>query len=213
MSERSLKHIAISGNIGSGKTTLATMLSRYYGWSLMLEKPEENPYLRDFYKEMSRWAFHAQIHFLSSRFRQATHILNTDVPVVQDRSIEEDAYIFAANLHESGFLNNRDYNTYLDIFEVMIKLVRPPGIRIYLKADISTLSTHIKMRGNEYEAAISTQYLENLNHRYERLADSWGEHNLLVINMNKVDFVTREEDFKTVISLIDEHINREFPKT
>jgi deoxyadenosine/deoxycytidine kinase len=205
--KKSLKHIAISGNIGSGKTTLATALSQHYGWKLMLEKPQENPYLRDFYNDMHKWAFHAQIHFLSTRFTQAINILNNKVTVVQDRSIEEDANIFAANLFDSGILNARDYDTYQASFNTMMKFVRPPDLRVYLKADVRTLLNQIKKRSNDYEAAISHRYLESLNIKYEKWIDTCDKNSLLIIDMTKTDFVTSQADFRQITRLIDERIS------
>ena len=162
MSSR-LKHIAISGNIGSGKSTLAEKLARHYGWIPLFESVENNPYLRDFYEDMSRWAFHLQVYFLNSRFRQINEIRNNDKTIVQDRTIYEDAHIFAANLRKSGHISERDYQSYFDVFNSMIEFVKPTDLLIYLRADIPKLVKQIEKRGRDFEYAIRIDYLKNLN--------------------------------------------------
>lgn len=196
-------HIAICGNIGSGKTTLAKMLSRHYGWHAELEAVEDNPYLVDFYQDMERWSFHLQIYFLTSRFNQVKKIRATQHTTIQDRTIYEDAYIFAANLYKSGYMNERDYSSYLTLFESMIKHVEAPDLLIYLKADIPKLVSQIEKRGREYENGLRLDYLRNLNEHYEDWIASYKLGKVLAIDINKMDFVTNPEDFAEIVSKID----------
>lgn len=205
-----LKHIAICGNIGCGKTTLAEKLSRHYGWHPLYESVDHNPYLRDFYNDMTRWAFHLQIYFLNSRFRQVSEIRQSDQTTVQDRTIYEDAYIFAANLHRSGHISERDYQSYLDIFHSMISFVKPPDLLIYLKADIPKLVSQIQKRGRDYEDAIRLDYLKNLNRHYEEWIGSYKEGKVLIIDVNNLDFVERVEDFSFIVNRIDFELNNLF---
>jgi len=205
-----LKHIAICGNIGSGKTTLAEKLSRHYGWHPLYESVDENPYLRDFYNDMTRWAFHLQIYFLNSRFKQVNEIRGSNLTTVQDRTIYEDAYIFAANLHRSGHISERDYQSYLDIFNSMINFVQPPDLLIYLKADIPKLVSQIQKRGRDFEDAIRLDYLKNLNRHYEDWIGNYKEGKLLVIDVNNLDFVERIEDFSFIVNKIDLQVNNLF---
>ena len=196
-------HIAISGNIGAGKTTLAAKLAKHYKWTAQLEDVDDNPYLADFYSDMSRWAFHVQIHFLNSRFKQVNDLRNSDATVVQDRTIYEDAYIFAKSLFHSGHFNERDYQSYLKLFEAMIKFVQPPDLLIYLKADIGKLVDQIEKRGRSYENSIRIDYLKNLNQHYEDWIKSYKLGKLLVIDVNSLDFVTRIDDFAFIVNKID----------
>jgi deoxyadenosine/deoxycytidine kinase len=205
-----LKHIAICGNIGCGKTTLAEKLSRHYGWHPLYESVDHNPYLRDFYNDMTRWAFHLQIYFLNSRFRQVSEIRQSEQTTVQDRTIYEDAYIFAANLHRSGHISERDYQSYLDIFHSMISFVKPPDLLIYLKADIPKLVSQIQKRGRDYEDAIRLDYLKNLNRHYEEWMGSYKEGKVLIIDVNNLDFVERVEDFSFIVNKIDFEVNNLF---
>jgi deoxyadenosine/deoxycytidine kinase len=204
------KHIAICGNIGSGKTTLAQKLGKHYGWEALIEAVDDNPYLRDFYEDMPRWAFHVQIYFLNSRFRQVNEIRLNQKTTVQDRTIYEDAYIFAANLHKSGFITERDYQSYLDIFNSMITFVQPPDLLIYLKADIPKLVSQIEKRGRDYEYAIRIDYLKNLNQHYENWISSYKLGKLLIIDVNNLDFVERVEDFSFIVNKIDLELNNLF---
>jgi deoxyadenosine/deoxycytidine kinase len=204
------KHIAICGNIGSGKTTLALKLAKHYGWEALIEAVDNNPYLRDFYEDMPRWAFHVQIYFLNSRFRQVNEIRASEKITVQDRTIYEDAYIFAANLNKSGFISERDYQSYQDIFSSMIKFVQPPDLLIYLKADIPKLVRQIEKRGRDYEYAIRIDYLKNLNQHYERWIQEYKLGKLLVIDVNDLDFVERVEDFSFIVNKIDLELNNLF---
>ncbi len=204
------KHIAICGNIGSGKTTLTEKLSKHYGWHALFESVDHNPYLRDFYEDMTRWAFHLQIYFLNSRFRQVNEIRESERTTIQDRTIYEDAFIFAANLRKSGHISERDYQSYLDIFNSMISFVKPPDILIYLKADIPKLVQQIEKRGRDYEYAIRLDYLKNLNEHYENWISNYKLGKLLIIDVNNLDFVERVEDFSFIVGKIDLELNNLF---
>jgi deoxyadenosine/deoxycytidine kinase len=208
--QKKLKHIAVCGNIGSGKTTLTLKLARHYGWHALIESVEDNPYLRDFYEDMPRWAFHVQIYFLNSRFKQVNEIRDNHKTTIQDRTIYEDAYIFASNLFKSGFIHERDYKSYHDIFASMIKFVPPPDLLIYLKADIPKLVSQIQKRGREYEYAIRIDYLKNLNEHYEKWIGSYSLGKLLVIDVNNLDFVEKVEDFSFIVNRIDLELNNLF---
>ncbi|HYG02326.1 MAG TPA: deoxynucleoside kinase [Chryseosolibacter sp.] len=207
---KNLKHIAICGNIGSGKTTLAQKLAKHYGWTALIESVDDNPYLRDFYEDMDRWAFHVQIYFLNSRFKQINQIRMSEKVTVQDRTIYEDAYIFASNLHKSGHILERDYQSYLDIFHSMINFVEPPDLLIYLRADIPKLVKQIQKRGRDYEDAIRLDYLKNLNEHYEKWISDYKLGRLLIIDVNNLDFVANIEDFALIVNKIDLEINSLF---
>jgi len=205
-----IKHIAICGNIGSGKTTLTEKLAKQYGWIALYESVDTNPYLRDFYGDMTRWGFHLQIYFLNTRFKQVNQIRNTTRTVVQDRTIYEDAYIFAANLHKAGHITDRDYQSYLEIFHSMIDLVAAPDLLIYLKADIPKLVEQIEKRGRDFEYSIRLDYLKNLNEHYEQWIANYNLGKLLIIDVNKLDFVEEIDDFALVVSKIDLELNNLF---
>lgn len=200
-------HIAICGNIGSGKTTLARMLSKHYNWKAEFESVENNPYLADFYEDMHKWAFHLQVYFLNNRFNQIRNIQASEISTIQDRTIYEDAYIFAANLFKSGFLNDRDYSSYLSLFHSMIHHVEAPDLVVYLKADIPKLVKQIQMRGRDYEDAIRLDYLKNLNDHYAEWIDNYDLGRLLIIDVNDMDYVANIEDFSKVVSKIDVELN------
>lgn len=200
-------HIAIAGNIGSGKTTLANLLSQHYGWVPHYEDTENNPYLNDFYNDMPRWAFELQIYFLQTRLSKILEIRNSGKNVVQDRTVYEDAYIFAANLHEMGLMSSRDYKNYTGIFELMSSLISPPDLLIYLRANVSTLLKQIRSRGREYEQGISPEYLTKLNVKYEKWISSYKRGKLLVLDADNLDFPNREEDMKFLTNQINSLLN------
>ncbi len=199
-------HIAIAGNIGAGKSTLAEMLAQHYGWEVLPEAADTNPYLKDFYEDMPRWSFQVQVYFLGSRFRQVLEISQSRQPLVQDRSIYEDAYIFARNLHVSGLMNDRDYSTYLQLFESITGLVKPPDLLIYLKADLSKLLERIKLRGREYEKNIDPAYLASLNQHYNDWINSYDRGALLVLDANSLDYVKKPEDFAFIVRQVDQQL-------
>lgn len=206
-------HIAITGNIGAGKTTLAEQLADHYGWDVLYEAVEGNPYLADFYADMPRWSFNLQVYFLNSRFAQVKKIMavrlaneaNPGHPqtVVQDRTIYEDAAIFARNLRESNGMSERDYRTYQGLFENMISLVRPPDLMIYLRADLPKLREQIRKRGRSFEQSISDEYLNSLNRLYEEFVQSYREGELLVLDVNTLDYAGRPADFAEVVRQVD----------
>ncbi|UCS92681.1 deoxynucleoside kinase [Echinicola marina] len=200
-------HIAVSGNIGSGKSSLASMLGKHFNWHVNHEDVDDNPYLLDFYEDMHKWAFHLQVYFLNSRFNQIKEILASKKTTIQDRTIYEDAYIFAANLNQSGYLNNRDYHNYLQLFHSMMHYIQAPDLLIYLKADIPKLVSQIQKRGRSYEANISIKYLKNLNNHYENWIKTYDKGKILIIDVNDLDFVSKKEDFSQVLNLVDREIN------
>ena len=205
-----LKHIAVCGNIGSGKTTLTEKLARHYGWIPLYESVDNNPYLRDFYQDMTKWAFHVQIFFLNSRFRQVNEIQGNERPTIQDRTIYEDAYIFAANLHQSGHISERDYQSYLDIFHSMITFVKPPDLLIYLKAGVPKLVRQIEKRGRDFEYSIRLDYLRQLNKQYENWIAKYNDGRLLTIDVDQLDFVENTDDFSTIVEKVDLELNNLF---
>jgi len=200
-------HIAIAGNIGAGKTTLTKLLAKHYKWKPHFESVDENPYLDDFYGEMERWSFNLQVYFLNSRFRQILELREKGIDVIQDRTIYEDAHIFAPNLHAMGLMTNRDYSNYSSLFELMERLVTPPDLLIYLRADISTLVSQIHKRGRDYESSISIDYLSRLNERYEAWISKYTKGKLLIIDVDDLDFVDKPEDLGYIIDRIDSQIN------
>jgi deoxyadenosine/deoxycytidine kinase len=205
-----LRHIAVCGNIGSGKTSLTEKLAKHYGWNPLYEPVDTNPYLRDFYTDMSKWAFHVQIYFLNSRFRQVNEIQGSGKPTIQDRTIYEDAYIFAANLHKNGHISDRDYQSYLDIFHSMITFVKPPDLLIYLKANVPKLVRQIEKRGRDFEYSITLDYLRQLNKQYEEWISSYRDGKLLTIDVNDLDFVEKVDDFSFVVNKVDFELNNLF---
>lgn len=200
-------HVAIAGNIGAGKTSLTKLLAKHYNWEPHYESVEENPYLDDFYGEMERWSFNLQVYFLNSRFRQILEIRESGKNLIQDRTIYEDARIFAPNLHAMGLMTNRDFVNYESLFELMERLVSPPDLLIYLRATIPTLVGQIHKRGREYENSISIDYLSRLNERYEAWITKYTKGNLLIIDVDKLNFVDNPEDLYSVINKIDAQIN------
>jgi deoxyadenosine/deoxycytidine kinase len=199
-------HLAVSGNIGSGKTTLTEKLAKHYGWSAEFEAVDDNPYLPDFYEDMKRWSFHLQVYFLNSRFNQIKKIQESTISTIQDRTIYEDAYIFAANLYKSNLLSERDYANYKSLFDSMIAHVKAPDLLIYLKADIPKLVGQIEKRGRTYETAMRIDYLKNLNSHYEDWIAGYKEGKLLIIDVNELDFVERASDFSFIVEKIEREI-------
>ncbi len=197
------KHVAVAGNIGAGKTTLTELLSKHYKWIPQFEDVDHNPYLMDFYEDMPRWSFNLQIYFLNSRLNQLVEIERGTETVIQDRTIYEDAHIFAPNLHEMGLMSKRDYDNYFDFFSTLKQMVQPPDLLIYLKASVPTLVGQIQKRGREYEENIRLDYLKKLNELYNKWIDGYKEGPLLVIDVDKNNFADKEEDFGEIINKVD----------
>jgi hypothetical protein len=196
-------HVAIAGNIGSGKTTLTRLLAKHYKWKPQYEDVEDNPYLDDFYNEMARWSFNLQIYFLNSRFRQILEIREKGKDVIQDRTIYEDAFIFAPNLHAMGLMTNRDYENYRSLFDLMESVTKGPDLLIYLRSSIPNLVSQIHKRGREYENSISIDYLSRLNERYEAWVHEYDKGPLLIIDVDEVDFVDNPEQLGEIFNRID----------
>ncbi len=202
-----IKHVAVAGNIGAGKTTLTEMLGRHFGWDVHYENTENNPYLSDFYMDMKRWSFNLQVFFLSSRYQQVLQILNGNKTVIQDRTIYEDAFIFAPNLADMGLMERRDFENYLTLFQSIVSQVRAPDLLIYLKASIPTLVEHIQTRGRDYEGSISIDYLKRLNDRYENWISGYREGRLLVINVDNLDFFNNKEHSGKVLEMVQAELH------
>ena len=200
-------HIAIAGNIGAGKTTLTDLLAKHYGWEAHYEDVVDNPYLDDFYHQMDRWSFNLQVYFLNSRFRQVLQIRQSGKTIIQDRTIYEDAHIFAPNLHAMGLMSNRDFKNYSTLFDLMQDLVAAPDLLIYLRSSVPNLVGQIHKRGREYENSISIEYLSGLNDRYENWIKGYDKGKLLVIDVDSLDFVDKPEDLGLIIDKIDAEIN------
>ena len=200
-------HIAIAGNIGAGKTTLTSLLAKHYKWQPHFESVAENPYLDDFYGAMERWSFNLQIYFLNSRFRQILEIRESGKNIIQDRTIYEDANIFAPNLHAMGLMTNRDFSNYETLFELMERLVSPPDLLIYLRASIPTLVGQIHKRGRDFENSISIDYLSRLNERYEAWISTYKKGKLLIIDIDNLNIVDNQEDLGSIIDRIDAQIH------
>lgn len=190
-------HVAIAGNIGSGKTTLTRLLAKHYKWKAHYEDVEDNPYLDDFYNQMERWSFNLQIYFLNSRFRQILEIREKGKNVIQDRTIYEDAYIFAPNLHAMGLMTNRDFENYKALFDLMESVTEGPDLLIYLRSSIPNLVNQIHKRGREYENSISIDYLSRLNERYEAWIHGYDKGNLIVFDVDNINFVDQTDGAKS----------------
>ena len=200
-------HIAVAGNIGSGKTTLTGLLAKHYKWKPHYEDVDDNPYLNDFYEDMQRWSFNLQIYFLNSRFSQIVDIHRKGEDVIQDRTIYEDANIFAPNLHQMGLISTRDFNNYLALFNLMTSLIQPPDLLIYLRATVPTLVRQIQKRGRDYEKNIRLDYLQRLNERYEAWIESYKNGKLLIIDVDNLNFPEKPEDLRLIINKIDAQIH------
>lgn len=201
------KHIAVAGNIGSGKTTLTKMLAKHYKWTPHFEDVEHNPYLVDFYEDMHRWSFNLQVYFLNTRLKHLIDIRNGSNTVIQDRTIFEDAYIFAPNLYEMGLMTKRDFENYSSFFQNLKTLVHPPDLLIYLKASVPTLVDQIQKRGREYEENIRLDYLKRLNEFYNKWIDNYTDGPLLVITVDNCNFAEKEEDFADIVRRIDAQLH------
>ena len=207
-----IMHIAIAGNIGSGKTTLTTLLSKHYHWLPHYEDADDNPYLNDFYDDMQRWSFNLQVFFLQNRFRKVVELRQNKKTVIQDRTIYEDAYIFAPNLHSMSLMTTRDFESYLQLFKLMESLISPPDLLVYLRASVPTLVTNIQKRGRDYESAIRIDYLKRLNERYEAWVSEYEvqykkNSKLLIIDVDANNFSEKKEDLGKVITKVDSVIN------
>ncbi|MEO7212743.1 deoxynucleoside kinase [Mucilaginibacter sp.] len=200
-------HIAIVGNIGAGKTTLTEMLAKNYGWEPLYEAVDNNPYLEDFYSEMKRWSFNLQIYFLNSRYRQIVEIQRSGRNIIQDRTIYEDAYIFAENLHDMGLMTTRDYENYESMFDNITEFIKPPDLLVYLKASVPTLVNNIQRRGREYEIGIRIDYLSKLNEKYDKWIKNYKLGKLLVLDKDNLDFANKTEDMATIVEKIEREIN------
>ena len=205
-------HIAIAGNIGSGKTTLMKLLAKQFNWIAKEEDIDDNPYLTSFYEDMQRWSFNLQVFFLNVRVRQVVEIRKMKNPVVQDRTIFEDAYIFAPNLHEMGLMASRDFENYMSLFNLVNTFIQPPDLLIYLKASTSTLVNQIQKRGRKYESSIRLDYLQCLNERYEKWAESYNAGKMLVVDVDTCNFSENKEDYGNLIERINAELFGLFPK-
>ncbi|MBM3404701.1 MAG: deoxynucleoside kinase [Bacteroidetes bacterium] len=200
-------HIAVSGNIGSGKTTLTRLLAKHFKWQTHFEDVDTNPYLHSFYEDMQRWSFNLQIYFLNSRFRQIVEIRKSGKAVIQDRTIYEDANIFAPNLHDMNLMTTRDYENYRSLFDLMASFIQPPDLLIYLRASVPTLVRQIQKRGREYETAIRIDYLKGLNDRYESWISQYTIGKLLIVDVDNKNFEEKPEDMEEVIEKINAQLH------
>jgi len=200
-------HLAIAGNIGSGKTTLTRLLAKQMKWKPYYESVDDNPYLDSFYDDMKRWSFNLQVYFLNSRFRQVVEIRESNKTIIQDRTIYEDAYIFAPNLHQMNLMTTRDFDNYISLFELMSSFIEAPDLLIYLKASVSTLVSQIASRGRDYEESIRIDYLKKLNERYENWISNYDQGKLLIINVDDINFADNPEDLGKIIEKINGEIH------
>ncbi|MCF8301869.1 MAG: deoxynucleoside kinase [Bacteroidales bacterium] len=200
-------HIAIAGNIGSGKTTLTGLLAKHFGWEPHYEDVDSNPYLASFYEDMQRWSFNLQIYFLNSRFRQIVELRKKKKTVIQDRTIYEDAYIFAPNLHAMNLMSTRDFENYSSLFELMNSFIQSPDLLVYLRASVPTLVNQIQKRGREYENSIRLDYLKSLNERYEKWIKSYKDGKLLIVDVDNISFTDNPEDLGNIIERINAELH------
>lgn len=205
-------HIGVAGNIGSGKTTLTRMLAEHYGWKPQFESVTYNPYLEDYYKDIPRWSYNLETYFLAQRFKDVLEIAKSDETIIQDRTISEGVYIFVANNYEMGNLSERDYNTYMQLFELMMSTVKQPDLLIYLKSGIEHLVANIQKRGRDYEQSISIEYLKGLNDRYEKFISEDYKGRVLILDGDNLDFQNRPEDFESITEKIDAELYGLFSK-
>ena len=200
--------VSVAGNIGSGKTSLTELLSSHYKWEANYEDVIDNPYLDDFYNHMERWSFNLQIYFLKSRFSQLLQNKKSNKTIIQDRTIYEDAFIFAPNLHSMGLMNQRDFQNYRSLFELMESTIYPPDLLIYVRSSIPNLVSKIHKRGREYENTISIDYLNRLNERYEAWISTYDKGELLIIDVDNIDFVNNQSDLQNIIQEVDKKISK-----
>jgi deoxyadenosine/deoxycytidine kinase len=200
-------HIAVAGNIGSGKTTLANMLAKHYGWDVQLEDNDDNPYISDFYEDMQRWSFNLQVYFLNVRYKNIKKIRENNKPVIQDRTIYEDANIFAPNLHAMGLMSTRDFENYTSLFNSLNDMIKAPDLLIYLRGTIPTLVKQIQQRGRDYEDSIRLDYLQRLNERYEAWISTYKLGKLVILNIDELDFENDTNDANFVINKIEAELN------
>jgi deoxyadenosine/deoxycytidine kinase len=200
-------HIAVAGNIGSGKTTLTNLLSKHFSWDAHYEDVEDNPYITDFYNDMQRWSFNLQIYFLNTRFNQILSFRRSGKTLIQDRTIYEDAYIFAPNLHAMGLMSTRDFENYFTLFNMLSSLIQPPDLVVYLRASVPTLVKQIQKRGRKYEDNIRLDYLKRLNERYEAWIDSYNMGKLLIVDVDSYNFIDKPEDLSIVIDKVNAEIH------
>ena len=201
-SNKEFKHIAIAGNIGSGKTTLTSLLSKNFGWDAHYEDIENNPYLNDFYQDMPRWSFNLQVYFMNTRFKKIVEIKNGVRQIIQDRTIYEDAYIFAPNLHAMGLMSTRDFENYMTLFKTINSLIDPPDLLIYLRSSIANLVSQIEKRGREYEQNLRLDYLKRLNERYEAWITTFQDGKILIIDVDDINFEEEQEDLSSVVNKV-----------
>jgi deoxyadenosine/deoxycytidine kinase len=200
-------HIAVAGNIGSGKTTLTSLLSKQFSWDAHYEDVDDNPYLNDFYNDMQRWSFNLQIYFLNTRFNQILSFRRSGKTLIQDRTIYEDAYIFAPNLHSMGLMSTRDFENYFTLFNMLGSLIQPPDLVIYLRASVPTLVKQIQKRGRKYEDNIRLDYLKRLNERYEAWIESYKLGKMLIVDVDNYNFIDKPEDLSVVIDKVNASIH------
>lgn len=204
---KDLKYVAVAGNIGAGKTTLCEALAKNFGWEPRYEEVDNNPYLYDFYQDMPRWSFNLQIFFLNQRFKQIVEIIKGNKTIIQDRTIYEDAFIFAPNLHAMGLMSTRDFDNYYNLFTTIESQIEPPDLLIYLKASIPTLVDQIQKRGREYEENLRLDYLRRLNEYYDAWIEKYNKGKLLVVNVDEVNFVEKAEDMGTIVNRVNAELH------